>query len=548
MEAKLILSLFLLVGVSSFPFHLAVTNTNSSKDSNGSLSVSEKWDTKVFCLAGWVINPNKSKCFKYVGGLHSWNYSDSHCKGEGGHLAALTSSQDLSFVRSLWNQSEAGCWVGGIGRLGAAGLLIWDWTDGESKWNETLLVKQPSVSKCHKKPCHGNTSDYCALLSNASQGLTGEVCTNAHAYICMRDVEHKCYHMRCHMEYLIVLAVVSGLILCTTTGVIVWLIVYRRNKKWRRSRRLANPSSSALVPPSWRVFTKEELKGITKNFSEGCRLLGDAKTGGTYSGVLPDGSRVAVKRLKRSSVQRKKEFFSEVGRVAKLHHPNLVAIKGCCYDHGDRYIVYEFIAQGPLDRWLHHVPKGGRTLDWAIRLKIAINLAQGIAFLHDNVKPQVVHQDIRASNVLLDEEFGAHLMGVGLSKFVPWEVMHERTMMAGGTYGYLAPEFVYRNELTTKSDVYSFGVLLLETVTGRRPAEAVEAVGWQSIFEWATPLVQAHRYTELLDPLITSSSPSVIPDNSVIQKVVDLVYSCTQHVPSMRPRMSHVVHQLQQLA
>eukprot|EP00262_Sarcandra_glabra_P013155 TRINITY_DN3589_c0_g3_i1.p1 TRINITY_DN3589_c0_g3~~TRINITY_DN3589_c0_g3_i1.p1 ORF type:complete len:209 (-),score=35.36 TRINITY_DN3589_c0_g3_i1:65-691(-) len=176
-----------------------------------------------------------------------------------------------------------------------------------------------------------------------------------------------------------------------------------------------------------------------------------------------------------------------------------------------------------------------------MRMRVATTLAQGIAFLHDKVKPHVVHRDIRASNVLLDEEFGAHLMGVGLSKFVPWEVMHERTVMAG-TCGYLAPEFVYRNELTTKSDVYSFGVLLLEIVSGRRPGQAVDSMGWQSIFEWATPLVQSHRYPELLDPLIYD-----IPEVGVIQKVVDLVYACTQHVPSVRPRMSHVVHQLQQL-
>jgi len=169
------------------------------------------------------------------------------------------------------------------------------------------------------------------------------------------------------------------------------------------------------------------------------------------------------------------------------------------------------------------------------------------SFLHDKVKPQVVHRDIRASNVLLDDEFQAHLIGVGLSKFVPWEVIQERTVMAGGTNGYLAPEFVYRNELTTKSDIYSFGVLLLEIVTGRRPAQAVDSVGWQSIFEWATPIVQTHRYSELLDPVISNSS-SVIPEAGVIQKVVDLVYSCTENVPSVRPRMSHVVHQLQQLA
>jgi serine/threonine protein kinase len=259
----------------------------------------------------------------------------------------------------------------------------------------------------------------------------------------MLEIENKCFHMHCHREYLIVLAVVSGLILCTTLAVVIWLLAFRRSKKRRRSRKLSNPAETALVSPSWKVFTSEELKSMTKSFSEGNRLRGDSKTGSTYTGLLADGSRVAVKRLKRSSYQRKIEFYSEIGRVARLHHPNLVAIKGCCYDHCDRYIVYEYIINGPLDRWLHHVPRGGRYLDWAMRMKIATSLAQGIAFLHDKVKPHVVHRDIRASNVLLDEEFGAHLMGVGLSKFVAWEAMHERTVMAGGTYGYRAPEFVY---------------------------------------------------------------------------------------------------------
>lgn len=191
--------------------------------------------------------------------------------------------------------------------------------------------------------------------------------------------EKKCHQKLCHKEYFIILAVVSGLILSTTLAVVIWLLVHRRSKKRRRSRKVLSPSAAALVPPSWKVFTNEELRSITKNFSEGNRLLGDARTGGTYSGLLRDGSRVAVKRLKRSSLQRKKEFYSEIGRVARLHHPNLVAVKGCCYDHGDRYIVYEFVANGPLDRWLHHIPRGGRILDWAMRMRVATTLAQGIA-------------------------------------------------------------------------------------------------------------------------------------------------------------------------
>lgn len=524
----------------------SVTAFNGSD--RGNLVAPGSEDSKAPCPTGWVIGPNKSKCFRYMGSRQSWNESEILCKSYSGHLAALASFQELNFARNLCDEAVDGCWVGGRVVNSSIGFR-WKWSDNTSYWNGSIFSEAPLPSNCTGLSCHtNNSSDLCTLVANGSTSFSSERCNTSHVFICMLDIGNICSHMHCHKEYLIILAVVSGLILCTTFAVVVWLLAYKRSKKRRRSRKLSNPAASALVPPSWKIFTKEELKSVTKNFSEGNRLLGDAKTGGTYSGLLPDGSRVAVKRLKRSSFQRKKEFYSEIGRVARLHHPNLVAVKGCCYDHGDRYIVYEFIVNGPLDRWLHHIPRGGRSLDWAMRMKIATTLAQGIAFLHDKVKPHVVHRDLRASNVLLDEEFGAHLMGVGLSKFVPYEVMHERTVMAGGTYGYLAPEFVYRNELTTKSDVYSFGVLLLEIVSGRRPAQAVDSVGWQSIFEWATPLVQAHRYPDLLDPHISSSSSSNIPEAGVIQKVVDLVYACTQHVPSMRPRMSHVVHQLQQLA
>ncbi|WCJ41976.1 protein kinase family protein / C-type lectin domain-containing protein [Euphorbia peplus] len=547
MEIKLnCLKLYLLL-ICSVLLHFVASDTVSNGTVHSPVAAPKNESSKAWCRPGWHISPNKSKCLKYIDKSLSWDESEAFCQHYGGNLAALTSYNELQFARQLCGQIINGCWIGGR-RVNATFGFYWKWSDNVSSWNNSLFSGSSIASKCSNSSCYNEkAAGFCALVNNRTTNLAEERCIRSYAFICMLDLETKCYHMRCHREYLIILGTVSGLILCTTLAVVIWLLVYRRSRKRRKSRKLSNPAASALVPPSWRVFTNEEVRSITKNFSEGSRLLGDAKTGGTYSGLLPDGSKVAVKRLKRSSFQRKKEFYSEIGRVARLHHPNLVAIQGCCYDHGDRYIIYEFIANGPLDRWLHHIPRGGRSLDWVMRMRIATTLAQGIAFLHDKVKPHVVHRDIRASNVLLDEEFGAHLMGVGLSKFVQWEVIQDRTVMAGGTYGYLAPEFVYRNELTTKSDVYSFGVLLLEIVTGRRPAQAVDSVGWQSIFEWATPLVQAHRYPELLDPLITSSC-SEIPEACVIQKVVDLVYACTQHVPSMRPRMSHVVHQLQQLA
>ncbi|CAL4950881.1 unnamed protein product [Urochloa decumbens] len=491
------------------------------------------------CPEGWQISPVQNKCFKCISASLSWDRSEALCHNSSGHLAALSSVQELIFAKSLC-VSTSGCWVGGHHYNTSTGNG-WKWSDDSSVWNETAFQIEALHANCSGTACGvANSNDLCTLITNSRTSISGKRCNEPHGLICMMDHD-RCYHDHCHKEYFIALIAVSGFILVTTFAVMIWLLVYRRSKKRRRSREALGASAAALVAPQWKVYTSEELRSITKNFSEGNRLPGNAKTGGTYSGILPDGSKVAIKRLKRSSLQRKKDFYSEIRRVAKLYHPNLVAVKGCCYDHGDRFIVYEFVANGPLDVWLHHIPRGGRSLDWAMRMRAATTLAQGIAFLHDKVKPQVVHRDIRASNVLLDEEFGAHLMGVGLSKFVPWEVMHERTVKAA-SYGYLAPEFIYRNELTTKSDVYSFGVLLLEIISGRRPAQSVESVGWQTIFEWATPLVQSHRYLDLLDPLIQD-----LPDVGVVQKVVDLVYSCTQHVPSVRPRMSHVVHQLQQL-
>lgn len=115
----------------------------------------------------------------------------------------------------------------------------------------------------------------------------------------------------------------------------------------------------------------------TGSFSDMNRL-GEGR-GSTYRGVLPDGTAIAVKRLRRSSLQGRRDFLSEMSRIGRLRHPNLVTVKGCCFDNGERYIVYEFVSNGPLDKWLHGLPKGSRSLDWDLRIRIATTAAQGIS-------------------------------------------------------------------------------------------------------------------------------------------------------------------------
>ncbi|PIN17263.1 Receptor protein-tyrosine kinase [Handroanthus impetiginosus] len=362
---KLLISYFLLsVGASNSGF-------NASLDASLIAAPLNQTHSKVSCPSGWSGNPSNTKCFKYTASNESWDESEKQCSSYGGHLAAVISLEELILLQKLCSENSDGCWVGG--------RVIsehWKWTDNTSYWNSSIGPRIQTLPGCTNQSCFScNLTDWCTLVINRTASLVAQRCNRSYAFLCMLDMENLCHGMHCHKEYLIILAVVSGLIFCTTLAVVLWLLIYRRNKRRKRSRKESIPAELALVPPSWKVFTRDELKSITKNFSDGNRLLGDAKTGGTYSGLLPDGSRVAVKRLKRSSFQRKNEFYSEIGRVARLHHPNLVAIKGCCYDHGDRYIVYEFIVNGPLDRWLHHIPRGGRTLDWAMRMKVATTLA-----------------------------------------------------------------------------------------------------------------------------------------------------------------------------
>ena len=152
------------------------------------------------------------------------------------------------------------------------------------------------------------------------------------------------------------------------------------------------------------------------------------------------------------------------------------------------------------------------------------------------MKPHVVHRDIRSSNVLLDEEFRAHILGVGLGKFVPYEAVHERTAMAG-TYGYLAPEFVYRNELTTKSDVYSFGVLLLEIITGKAPAQFLRDDG-VDLPKWVQSVMKEGSTDQVFDDELAHYKKNI---KNQMFSLLQIAMACASLSPSERPKMSQVV-------
>ncbi|KAL2928517.1 Proline-rich receptor-like protein kinase PERK1 [Bienertia sinuspersici] len=248
------------------------------------------------------------------------------------------------------------------------------------------------------------------------------------------------------------------------------------------------------------TFTYEELALATDNFSSD-NLLGQGGFGYVHKGVLPNGKEIAVKQLKTGSVQGEREFQAEVDTISRVHHRYLVSLVGHCISGEKRMLIYEFIPNKTLDFHLHG--EGNPPMNWETRLKIALGAAKGLAYLHEDCHPKIIHRDIKASNILIDNEFEAKVADFGLAKFSFDSDTHVSTRVMG-TFGYLAPEYASSGKLTEKSDVFSFGVVLLELITGRRPVDKARPFMDDSMVEWARPLLtqalEGGSIHELVDP------------------------------------------------
>ncbi|KAK8968499.1 Serine/threonine-protein kinase [Platanthera guangdongensis] len=235
-----------------------------------------------------------------------------------------------------------------------------------------------------------------------------------------------------------------------------------------------------------RVFTYKELLVATNNFKADC-LLGSGGFGRVYKGLLAGTNEViAVKKLDRRGYQGSREFLIEVLMLGLLQHPNLVKLLGYCAEGDQRILVYEYMANGSLhDQLFDELPKS-KPLDWLTRMKIATGAAKGLEHLHDVANPPVIYRDMKASNILLDEDYNPKLSDFGLAKLGPvGDKTHVSTRVMG-TYGYCAPEYALTGQLTRMSDVYSFGVLLLELITGRKAIDLTRPKDEQHLAHWET--------------------------------------------------------------
>lgn len=292
------------------------------------------------------------------------------------------------------------------------------------------------------------------------------------------------------------------------------------------------------------IFTYSELRAATKNFRQDL-ILGEGGFGIVYKGIIDDNVRpafpstqVAVKVLNRDGLQGDREWLAEVYHLGQFSHPNLVKLIGYCCEDEHRLLVYEYMACGSLEK--HLFRRICLTMPWSTRMRIALDAAKGLAFLHGATRP-IIYRDFKTSNILLDSHYNAKLSDFGLAKEGPvGDQTHVSTRVLG-TDGYAAPEYVMTGHLTARSDVYGFGVVLLEMLIGRRAMDKSRPSREQNLAEWARPfLVHNRKLQKIIDPRMEGQYCF-----TKAQKVANLAYQCLSQNPKGRPTMSQVVEILE---
>ncbi|XP_057722521.1 receptor-like serine/threonine-protein kinase ALE2 [Arachis stenosperma] len=297
-------------------------------------------------------------------------------------------------------------------------------------------------------------------------------------------------------------------------------------------------STMAASILSVKTFSLSELEKATDKFSSK-RVLGEGGFGRVYSGTLEDGAEVAVKLLTRDNQNGDREFIAEVEMLSRLHHRNLVKLLGICIEGRRRCLVYELVHNGSVESHLHGVDKKKGPLDWEARMKIALGAARGLAYLHEDSNPRVIHRDFKASNVLLEDDFTPKVSDFGLAREATEGSQHISTRVMG-TFGYVAPEYAMTGHLLVKSDVYSYGVVLLELLTGRKPVDMSQPQGQENLVTWARPLLASREGLEqLVDPSLAGSY-----DFDDMAKVAAIASMCVHPEVTQRPFMGEVVQAL----
>ncbi|KAL0446699.1 UNVERIFIED_CONTAM: Receptor protein kinase TMK1 [Sesamum latifolium] len=294
------------------------------------------------------------------------------------------------------------------------------------------------------------------------------------------------------------------------------------------------------------VISIQVLRSVTNDFSAE-NVLGRGGFGTVYKGELHDGTKIAVKRMESGVMSEKglDEFKSEIAVLTKVRHRHLVALLGYCLDGNERLLVYEYMPQGTLSRFLFHWKEEGlKPLEWTRRLIIALDVARGVEYLHGLAQQSFIHRDLKPSNILLGDDMRAKVADFGLVRLAPDGKASVATKLAG-TFGYLAPEYAVTGRVSTKIDVFSFGVILMEMITGRKALDETLPEESQHLVPWfRRTLINKDAFPKAIDPAIDLNKETL----ASLSTVAELAGHCTAREPFQRPDMGHAVNVLSSLA
>lgn len=288
-----------------------------------------------------------------------------------------------------------------------------------------------------------------------------------------------------------------------------------------------------------RFFKVEELMKATENYSEKS-VIGRGGFGMVYKGIMPDDQVVAIKKSIKVDSSQVEQFTNEVIALSQINNKNVVKLLGCCLETEVPLLVYEFISNGTLHDHLHNQEKFS-FLSWDVRLSIATDVANVLAYLHTTISTPIIHRDIKSANILLDDKYTAKVADFGASKLAPVDQDQLATMVQG-TCGYLDPEYMQTGELTEKSDVYSFGVVLVELLTQEKAICYYKPESERSLAVYFLRKVKEGRLFEILDKEIVS-------DGAIdqLKEVANLAKVCLILKGEHRPTMKEVARELEKI-
>ncbi|XP_076905028.1 G-type lectin S-receptor-like serine/threonine-protein kinase SD2-5 [Bidens hawaiensis] len=429
-------------------------------------------------------------------------------------------------------------------------IQYWPLLENVTYFNIIADMEKVDVETC-KQACVNNCSCTAAIFqygSNSSSGdcfLPDELFTMMIVSFTMMIVNSDTIHrnisafIKVHAPYSNPYLNISStaFLIFTLVGFlfplgVIGFLIYKVHKPRRTTQMEEEPISELPGMPS--RFPYEELKTATENFN---KKLGEGGFGAVFEGTLEDGSKIAVKCLEGLGPVNK-SFIAEVRSIGSIHHVNLVRLRGFCAWKSQRFLVYEYMSNGSLDRWIYHGDRE-HELEWECRKKIILDVAKGLAYLHDDCRQKIIHLDIKPQNILLDSDFNAKVSDFGLSKLIDRNQTQVMTTMRG-TPGYLAPEWL-SSVITEKVDVYGFGIVLLEMLCARKnfdlsqPQESRNLLG----------VLQKCWEQETLQDMVDKYSEEMQAHGSEVVEMMKVASWCLQYDFMRRPSMSTVVKVLE---